>query len=189
MWTNVTYDVLGKIFTDRFGNKFIVEELAYRDKYHVAHYKIRFIESGFVTIATSAHIRGSKGRRPQDRLSPSVFGVGIMGYAYGKDSPKLFDVWRSMIARCYNQKNPSYKTYGGKGVTVCDRWKRFDYFLEDIKEVPGYDQDAINDGKLVLDKDLLSNGTPIYSKETCCFITRGENARESAQRRWNGNKV
>ena len=182
------YVVDGKIFADRFGNEFIVNGVSYRDKNSVIHYNIRFIKSGYETIATSSQIRGIGNKHVQDRLSPSVFKVGILGYAYAKDNKKLFDVWRAMIARCYNSKNPSYKTYGAMGIAVCDRWKRFDYFLEDVKNLPGYDENKINNGKLVLDKDLINRSLKIYSQETCCFVSRSENTRESANRRWNEKK-
>ena len=177
------HDVLGKVFTDRFGNEYKVVEIAFRDKYSVAHYKCVFLKSGYETTAVISQIIGSK-QHLFDRLSPSVHGVGIMGYAYAKDNPKLFDVWRSMIARCYNCKNPSYKTYGAKDVRVCERWKRFDFFLEDAPLINGYDQEKINNGQLVLDKDIINRNAKIYSLETCSFVTRRTNAQESANRRW-----
>jgi hypothetical protein len=45
----------------------------------------------------------------------------------------LFYVWKGMNARCYHKGNSSYPDYGGRGITVCDRWRRsFDYFVEDM---------------------------------------------------------
>jgi hypothetical protein len=32
-------------------------------------------------------------------------------------------VWRGMISRCYNPNAGNYKNYGGRGITVCDRWR------------------------------------------------------------------
>jgi len=44
-----------------------------------------------------------------------------------------------MYDRCFLKSNSSYKNYGGKGVTVCDRWRCFKLFLEDMGERPdGY---------------------------------------------------
>ena len=38
--------------------------------------------------------------------------------------------------RCFNKKNNNYKTYGGRGITVCDRWKgNFEDFLKDMGEL------------------------------------------------------
>lgn len=39
---------------------------------------------------------------------------------------KWYDRWRSMIKRCYNPKIKSYPNYGGRGITVCDRWREPD---------------------------------------------------------------
>ena len=183
------YEIDGKIFKDRFGNEYIVNGIGYRDKHGVIHYNVKFLKSGYETTAMSSQIRGNKGRHVQDRLSPSIFGIGILGFAYRKDNPKLFETWRAMIARCYNPKNTSYKTYGALGITVCERWRRFDYFLEDAVQLPGYNKELIEAGGLVLDKDTINREAKIYSPETCCFITRAQNARESALRRWNESKV
>jgi hypothetical protein len=41
-----------------------------------------------------------------------------------------------MFQRCTNEKSPDYKDYGGRGITVCERWKAFENFLEDMGERP-----------------------------------------------------
>ena len=176
------YDVLGNIFKNNLGYSFIVEAVDHIDSYHVKQYRIRFLDSGYTTTATAPQIISNP---PKNRLSPSVFNVGILGYAHRSDDVKMFDAWRAIIARCYNEKNPSYKTYGAKGVTICERWKRFDYFLEDIKNLPGYNKEMIDAGKLVLDKDIIDRSKLIYSPDSCCFVSRSENTKESATRTWN----
>lgn len=40
-----------------------------------------------------------------------------------KNQSKEYGTWRSMIDRCYNNKNPSFHRYGGKGITVYESWK------------------------------------------------------------------
>ena len=35
-----------------------------------------------------------------------------------------YGVWGAMKRRCYNPNSTSYRYYGGRGVTVCDRWNR-----------------------------------------------------------------
>ena len=37
---------------------------------------------------------------------------------------KLYSVWVQMRQRCYNEKCPEYKNYGGRGIAVCKRWVR-----------------------------------------------------------------
>ena len=83
----------------------------------------------------------------------------------------------------------AYKNYGGIGVTVCERWKRFDYFLEDVCKLPGYDEEKIKQGKLTIDKDIIDRSKLLYSPETCCFVSRSQNSTEANLRRWHGNKV
>lgn len=57
--------------------------------------------------------------------------------------------WTGMKQRCFNPKATGYKHYGGRGITVCDRWRdSFDNFLVDMGEPPeGHSIDRIdNDG-------------------------------------------
>lgn len=57
--------------------------------------------------------------------------------------------WSSMIQRCTNPKNRSFKNYGGRGVTVCSEWlASFDQFLADMGSRPdGYSLDRIKSDK------------------------------------------
>jgi hypothetical protein len=41
-----------------------------------------------------------------------------------------------MYDRCFLKSSSSYKNYGAKGITVCDRWRCFKWFLEDMGERP-----------------------------------------------------
>lgn len=47
--------------------------------------------------------------------------------------------WKSIKARCLNPKAPRYESYGGRGITICDRWlgpRGFENFLADMGERP-----------------------------------------------------
>lgn len=49
----------------------------------------------------------------------------------------LYTTWRGMIDRCYNPNNPYYRSYGGRGIYICDRWKNdFHLFVSDMGERP-----------------------------------------------------
>ena len=43
-----------------------------------------------------------------------------------------YNSWRGMIGRCTNPNNIGYSNYGGRGITVCKRWLKFENFLEDM---------------------------------------------------------
>lgn len=52
------------------------------------------------------------------------------------DTP-TYIAWTNMKARCLNPKQTGYKDYGGRGITICDRWlNSFENFLADMGECP-----------------------------------------------------
>lgn len=78
---------------------------------------------------------------------------------------RIYWVWRSMKARCLNPKHKSYRTYGGRGIAVCERWLTFEFFLADMG-IPGK-----NDSIERIDNDKG------YCPENCCWILKEDQAR------------
>ena len=44
--------------------------------------------------------------------------------------------WDNMQQRCTNSKHPRYKDYGGRGISICERWNSFENFLADMGSKP-----------------------------------------------------
>jgi hypothetical protein len=76
-----------------------------------------------------------------------------------------------MVTRCGNPKASNFAYYGGRGISVCDRWKKFPAFLEDMGLCP--------DG-LSIDR-LNSNGN--YEKSNCRWATKREQANNTSRNR------
>lgn len=53
-----------------------------------------------------------------------------------KSSHPLWYTWVDMVRRCNNPKRPGYSRYGGRGISVCPRWKDFWVFVEDVGTRP-----------------------------------------------------
>ena len=58
---------------------------------------------------------------------------------------KLYQRWATIVERCTSPTSTKWKNYGGRGITVCERWLRFDNFLADMGVPPeGLTIDRIN---------------------------------------------
>lgn len=78
-----------------------------------------------------------------------------------------YRAWAAMKDRCYNEKNEHYRSYGGRGIMVCDEWKEnFEAFYRDVGPRPSI-QHSIDRR----DNDLG------YSKENCHWVTQVEQTR------------
>lgn len=112
-------------------------------------------------------------------------GQGEWKSKINKKSTKEYKIWLHMISRCYSNKHQNNnKSY--LNVTVCERWKCFQNFCEDLKNIIGYD-DWISNVGYELDKDILCEKLiikpKIYSLETCMFVSKKVNVSESTTRK------
>jgi hypothetical protein len=62
--------------------------------------------------------------------------VGKRVQTHGLSKTKEFKIWLAMKDRCFREKNPRYKSYGGRGITVCERWLKFENFIKDMGSKP-----------------------------------------------------
>ena len=63
-------------------------------------------------------------------------GCGRAPSGHGKTNTGAWISWKAMWQRIRRKASPAYKYYGGRGITVCDRWKKFENFLEDMGDRP-----------------------------------------------------
>jgi len=59
-----------------------------------------------------------------------------MRTTHGACATKEYKTWCSMKARCSNENAVAYRDYGGRGISVCERWHTFANFVEDMGERP-----------------------------------------------------
>lgn len=53
-------------------------------------------------------------------------------YKHGYSTLPEYGIWQAMKNRCYNKNTPYYEDYGGRGITVCERWRNsIMNFIED----------------------------------------------------------
>lgn len=91
---------------------------------------------------------------------------------HGMTNTPTYKAWDAMIQRCTNSNDARYKDYGGRGITVCDRWLKFSNFLEDMGVKPaGLELDRID-----------NNGG--YFLDNCRWISGIENKRNTRGNRY-----
>ena len=162
-------DVVGEVFENNDGQKYKVIRKSGRKQNGCTTYLIRFLDTGYEKVIEKVQIKRGK---VKDKLEKSILGIASMGDIKMVDHKREYNIWYKMLERCYNPALYVYRSYGAKGVTVCDRWLCFSNFVEDVPEIDGYNKELFDSGVLFLDKDIkqpnISN--KLYSKDTCTFV-------------------
>jgi len=132
--------------------------------------KVRFHNTGTVVDAIMSNVRAGK---VSDPFGVTVYGVRYRGrfdksIKYWKPA---YQLWQNMMKRCYSEKDP--RGYFGKAL-VEERWHSFENFLNDLKELEGFDEweKGSKDSfyRSNLDKDFYVKGNDTYSPSLCRFL-------------------
>ena len=100
---------------------------------------------------------------------------------HGKSGTAEYRAWCGMRDRCYNSNLPNHFNYGGRGISVCARWRKsFEAFFADVGPRPSRRHSL---------ERRNTNGN--YEPKNCCWATRSrQNANTRRARTWivNGRK-
>lgn len=55
---------------------------------------------------------------------------------HGKSHTRVHNIWCGILTRCDNPNFKFFHNYGGRGITICDRWRVFEKFYEDMGDPP-----------------------------------------------------
>lgn len=134
----------------KFG-RLTVMEFTETDKCRTKRYKC-ICECGKIHVASGSSLRDGHTkscgcyRRDENRKRNKM--NATHGHAGRRKKSPTYVSWNDMKIRCLNPNYARYKDYGGRGITVCERWLKFENFLADMGERPaGRSIDRIDNNK------------------------------------------
>ena len=93
---------------------------------------------------------------------------------HGMCGTRLYRIWDDMRGRATRKNNTYWDNYGGRGITLCPEWQRFEPFME-WALASGYSDE--------LQLDRANNDGP-YCPENCRWVTRWEQDRNKRSNVW-----
>lgn len=154
------YDLRGK----RFTRLLVVSLSAKRDGNEKWWHCI--CDCGKPTIVSTERLNSGNTRSCGCLLADTA---SVNHRTHGLRHTKEYTAWANMWRRCADVSRPEYKNYGGRGITVCERWRLFENFIVDMGPKPSI--------KHTLDRYPNNNGN--YEPGNCRWATRTENNRNT----------
>ena len=148
----------GTTFKSQVGDYYFIIDVKSSKEVTVMFY------DGYYTTTQMSNVRRGNVRNPFSVYGRfHGFGVTDVPAVVNGKRNKYARMWEAMISRVFSGKDKAYSD-----VAISKDWELLSTFLNDVKDFVGYDK-VIYEG-WVLDKDILSNGRKIYSKDSCCFV-------------------
>ena len=93
-------------------------------------------------------------------------GCGQHPQKHGMCHTKIYDIWSSMMQRCYNPNNKEYPDYGGRGIRVCECWHKFENFYEDVSAMEHFGEKGYSLDRIENDKDYCPENVRWADRKT-----------------------
>lgn len=102
-----------------------------------------------------------------------MHGLTKHGHSSHSKQSRTYKAWADMKSRCDNSKTRRFHRYGGRGITYCQEWSRFDAFIKDMGECKnGMSLDRINNNKS-------------YTPDNCRWVNQKVNCQNTSKsKRW-----